>query len=70
MDDTRGVTRPEHCQPLLAVNGCYNRRGRLRDDLGQLIHGAVVDSGVRTMEDYALAKCVKFTLIAVQPLVK
>ncbi len=53
VDRLSAVMRPEHRQAILAVRRHYHGSGELRDGVGQMICEAVVNSGVRTVEDFA-----------------
>jgi hypothetical protein len=43
--------KPEHCAVILGIKREKHRQGQLRDGLSKLIYEAVVDKGVRSVEE-------------------
>lgn len=52
VDRLKRAMRPEHRDAILCIKREYHRHGRLRDGFSTLIYEAVVDQGVRTIEEF------------------
>ena len=44
--------RPEHREAILCIKSYYEKRDQLRDGISVLIYEAVVDIGIRTIEEF------------------
>ena len=48
----RGELLPEHRKVIMKIKRAYHKRGELRDGLSTLIYEAVLDAGVRNLDEF------------------
>ena len=52
VDCLKQKLRPEYRKAILCIKDYYNKRDQLRDGMSVLIYEAVIENGVRTVEEF------------------